>query len=247
MSVEFAGSSNALINCGSDPSIDNIVRKTVTAWIRAITIGENLSGRIVDKDNESAGRLGWFFMTGDVTANITYAHGWSTAPFGFAMWRGDNGTLPLEVWTHVAVTYDSSSVANDPVLYVNGVAIGLTEFRSPSGVEGDDSAQTLTIGNRTGTQNVEFDGQIDEVRVFDRILSLAEIVTLAGGYRGRMGGEVLWLSGRDFIGLSAPDQVVLVAANVLSDLSGNGNHGVPADSPRAYASDAPRIGVAAGY
>jgi len=79
--------------------------------------------------------------------------------------------VPLGVWTHLAVTYDGTSIR----LYVNGV------LRSTTGSAGGGIAAStgaLRIGGNTvfsipGTEY--FAGLIDEVRIYNRALSAAEI------------------------------------------------------------------------
>ena len=63
----------------------------------------------------------------------------------------------------MAVTYDSSSTANDPTIYINGVAQPLTEVDTPIGTLVDNS-DAYIIGNRTA-QDRTFDGLIDDVRM----------------------------------------------------------------------------------
>ena len=59
--------------------------------------------------------------------------------------------------------------------YVNGSAVDDNPNRStPSGSAVDDSSQDLYIGNNAGTERA-FDGIIDEVRLYNRKLELAEI------------------------------------------------------------------------
>ena len=78
--------------------------------------------------------------------------------------------VPLGVWTHLAVTYDGTTLR----LYVNGV------LRSSTAASGGIAASTapLRIGGNTvfsvpGTEY--FAGLIDEVRIYNRALSAAEI------------------------------------------------------------------------
>jgi hypothetical protein len=74
--------------------------------------------------------------------------------------------LALNVWTHIAVTYDGATLR----LYRNGAQIG---SRAQTG--------NIAVGNqplRIGGNNVSgefFNGLIDEVRVYNRALSAAEI------------------------------------------------------------------------
>ena len=81
--------------------------------------------------------------------------------------------LPLEEWTHIALTYD----AGNYVVYVNGqqaaagTYTGLTTLNTVADIAND--------GNTEGREE-GFAGLLDEVRVYDRALSYAEIAGLAG-------------------------------------------------------------------
>jgi hypothetical protein len=87
------------------------------------------------------------------------------------------------------------------------------------------------------------DGQVEDVRAFTRVLTADEAAILAAGYRGPLGGEVLWLPIDGARAIAHFDGAALAAAtNYLNDMSGNGNHGDPAGNPLGYASDCPRLG-----
>jgi PKD repeat protein len=75
-------------------------------------------------------------------------------------------TLPLNTWSHVAATYDGSTQK----LYVNGALVG---SRSQSGSI-DTSTGKLRIGGNS-IWGYFFAGYIDEVRIYNRALSAAEI------------------------------------------------------------------------
>ena len=76
-------------------------------------------------------------------------------------------------WHHLAVTYDGSSTAAGVLMYVDGVL-------EPKLVTHDNLTETiqndlpLQISGREGSNTV-FNGLIEEVAIFDRVLSLTEI------------------------------------------------------------------------
>ncbi|WP_179316573.1 GEVED domain-containing protein [Winogradskyella undariae] len=70
-----------------------------------------------------------------------------------------------DVWTHIAAT----TTAGKTILYVNGIKI---DSLNSGGVPFDDTK--FRIGSRSDNANY-FKGEIDEVRVFDRVLSEQEI------------------------------------------------------------------------
>jgi len=77
------------------------------------------------------------------------------------------GTVSLNTWSHVAVTYDGSN----RTFYINGVMSG--SFAS-SGL--NIIAGPFEIGATAGDEN--FNGSLDELMIFNRSLSYAEILAL---------------------------------------------------------------------
>jgi chitodextrinase len=81
--------------------------------------------------------------------------------------RGTN-TLPVATWTHLAATYDGSALK----LYVNGSQVGSIPV---SGLIGT-SSQPLRIGGNN-IWGEWFQGKLDDLRVYNRALTAAEINT----------------------------------------------------------------------
>jgi hypothetical protein len=75
-------------------------------------------------------------------------------------------------WTHVAVTFDGTIWR----AYVDGAACG-----TYSGAIGTNAGSTFYLGNG---YHGYFSGSIDEVVIFDRALSAAEVAALAQGSSG---------------------------------------------------------------
>jgi hypothetical protein len=83
-------------------------------------------------------------------------------------------TIPNNQWTHIVVTFNASTFAVN--FYLNGAADGGGTFTSGSI---NTYTQPLTIGTRpTGNS---FNGSIDDVRIYNRVLSTTEISQLYQG------------------------------------------------------------------
>lgn len=82
------------------------------------------------------------------------------------------------IWHHIAVTYDSGSVSNDPIMYVDGVSGSVTEMDTPSGALGT-SAIPFEIGNRSSDSARNWDGMLSDFAIWDEILTPNEIRLLA--------------------------------------------------------------------
>jgi hypothetical protein len=146
------------INCNSGDSLDDIATITVEAVINADTYGEGNSGRIAAKSIDNGG--GWNFL-------ITTDGLWYT-PFSIGSWQ------------HVAATYNSGSIDNNPLLYKNGVSQSVNESWTPVGTLESDTAQDLYIATRPDGLR-EFDGGIDEIRISSTIRPAAWLNTTYEG------------------------------------------------------------------
>jgi hypothetical protein len=84
------------------------------------------------------------------------------------------GNIELDVWTHAAAVWDGAAMR----LYKNGVEVGST---AKGGTLSTDPAAKVSIGNQpVETGDRPWDGLIDDVRIYDRVLSVDEIAELAG-------------------------------------------------------------------
>lgn len=84
---------------------------------------------------------------------------------------GSYGTVPVGVWSHVAVTFDGSTVR----FFINGVEVG-NQARSGSLTA---TTNAVYLGSYNGS-GFFLAGALDEVAVHRRALSAAEIQAHAG-------------------------------------------------------------------
>jgi len=148
---------------------------TVSAWINPNSDGESSIGVIVSKETGPAN--GWLIdiINDNGTAcNIRFLHNFSGTD---GTWVTTGRPVTLNTWSHVVITYDSDAVANNPIIYIDNVAIALTETSTPGGTRLTDVGTNLYIGNYSDDART-FDGEIDEVAMFDKALSVAEVASL---------------------------------------------------------------------
>jgi len=154
--LSFDGLDDVVTIAGS-PSLDLSTGMTLEAWVRPTA----LSGWRSVVLKERPGGLAYGL----------YAHDNAPRPAATVFVEDDvsaAGTtaIPLNAWTHVAATYDGADLR----LYVNGTLAGTQAAagRLPP------SADPLRIGGNL-VWGEHFTGRIDEVRVYNRALSPAEI------------------------------------------------------------------------
>jgi hypothetical protein len=116
-------------------------------------------------------------------------------------------TIPLNTWTHVAVTYNSSGAMT---LYINGLLV-------TTGSAGSYSGQAIYIGRHTG--GCYFMGQMDNVRIWNVERTQAEIQASMYCLSSTTG----LLANYTFNEGTANSNNVGITT--LSDLSGNNNNG----------------------
>lgn len=83
-----------------------------------------------------------------------------------------NNSVPLNKWTNILVTYDNSTTGR---IYINGV---LNSSKTNFTLTRGDTSSQLQIGNNDNNANSIFSGKIDDVRIYNRVLSVQEVLQL---------------------------------------------------------------------
>ena len=195
----FDGTGTAqYINAGSDPSITNLSDDafTVEAWIKADGYGISNAGYFFRKDDGGAG-FGLGFTTGSSSglhSRVGCATTDAQSNAGLDEFSADSQ------WHHVAMTFDD---AGDRYIYqyIDGrpVASYSSHIQCIDAVEAD-SNNDLYLGNGGEDSSYEFEGNIDEIRIFDYVRTPAQI---AWSYN--KGGPVGWWKFDECSGTTAYD------------------------------------------
>ena len=92
-------------------------------------------------------------------------------------WTNTGYVAPLGQWTHIAVVYDNAG--GTIKTYANGSLVHT--FTGSLGTIGDALVDDdLRIGGRNANSQY-FQGQIDEMTIYNRALTLSEVQQVAGG------------------------------------------------------------------
>jgi chitodextrinase len=164
--LAFNGSTS-YVDVGNSASLQLTGSMTLEAWINAAANPPD-DGQIIAKSDDSAG---WQFKTSPDTGPQTFGAKVSgTSSTGTQ--RYSSLTRSLNTWYHVASVYNPAAGTLD--IYVNGVLNNGTLIGSIPASQVSQGVN-VNIGRRTG--GFYFNGIIDEVRVYNRALSVAEIQT----------------------------------------------------------------------
>ena len=140
--------------------LDLTTGMTLEAWVRPTTI----SGWRSAIFKERPGGLAYVLYA----SNGTAPQGQVRLTTGGEPRARQSAAIPLNTWTHLALTYDGAALR----LYVNGVVTGTTAASGSITV----SDGPLRIGGNA-VWGEYFSGLIDEVRLYNRALSQTEIQT----------------------------------------------------------------------
>jgi fibronectin type 3 domain-containing protein len=164
---------NTYVSVANSGLLDNLYTAgmTVSAWIKPISAGGAGRGRIIDKDSFG----GWFFCLYTTSTLQFTGDEFATN----AAYRVSAGSIVLNTWQHVAATWDGSTSGANIHLYINGVLADSSTIANGLGAAQTDAGTPFAIGNRPSDLARGFNGTLDDVRVYNRILSAAEIQALA--------------------------------------------------------------------
>ena len=168
---------DSVVNCGKDLRIANIFDGggTVSAWIKAKSDGEGSLGRIFDKWGS------WMLLLSDETGGKVKVQFGMRFSDEIGWWKNTSAIVPIKKWNYIAISYDSGNVANNPIIYVNGIAYtigdGLAENQAPVGTRVSDTNYGLYIGNNNDSI-YNFDGNMTDMHLYNRILSGIEIARI---------------------------------------------------------------------
>lgn len=158
---------SSYVEVADNALLDITAELTVTAWINADTVpsgGGNLKS-ILSKDENyefhlEDGEIYWW---------------WSTSSGQTRTFTTSGANITTGNWYHVAIVYSRSR--GEQRVYVNGVSMAA---QPGSTTNSSESLQTnndpLQIGADQGYADRQFEGRIDEVRVYNTAMTHAEVV-----------------------------------------------------------------------
>ena len=196
VAVEFAGGA-ALdrLDFGYLPlvSADEVTNRVFSAWVYLDAV-TNANDQVII-GTKGSGRGVSFYVDNHAT-NVVLAFD-SDSYTNVGRWTVTN-PFTVGSWNHVLVGYNSGSVTNDPVMYVNGSLQTLTEVFTPTGTFESEEGSALVLGNnKAGVKS--WNGKLKDLRVYDMSKTSRSTATLAAGLYGEGAGGSGYYEGMKFI------------------------------------------------
>jgi len=169
--LDFDGS-NDYVDAGSFDVSGSAL--TLAAWVKAENLANCSSNdcRILSKATGTAEADHYFMLStissgGGSRLRFRLKTGGTTTTL-----IASSGDLPENVWLHVAAVYDGATME----LFLDGNSVGSTG--KTGALSGNPAVPVWIGGNPTEPSGKPWRGRIDDVRVYDRALSAAELSAL---------------------------------------------------------------------
>jgi hypothetical protein len=168
--VQLTGASHQWVNVPLLPVLD-VDRYTLSAWVRYTGVQNDMT---LDRWEvlEKAGAY-WINVRTNGLVRVGGFYGGCANP----NWQNFDSTKALKknTWVHVATTYDGARLR----VFINGKAAGSKAISGRTCVSGQPLAVGAKNAPAKGLLEAFWDGRLDDVRIYDRALTLTEIGQLA--------------------------------------------------------------------
>ncbi len=232
MSIDFSGSSGEDVDLGNPSHLRITGGFTASIWLCLNSSPQNVE--IVTK--QTAGDRGWSLQTDDDGGGNTFGNFIIAKTSSTTMQSGwPSFSFTVGVWYLVTGQYDPG---NSVRIYVNDKLENETTADVPATMY--DPGNSISVAGRPSPDsNSNLDGKLEGLRLFNRVISLAEIATIyvaQGHSDGILNGDV----GNYMLNENAPG-VEVSGANSVIDVSKYLNHGTPGGSGSVYAESVLRM------
>lgn len=174
---------------------------TIAFWIRKQT-ATSTDAAIAKKSSTLATNAGYEIHISANTNQINFI-----AADGVEQFELDGVNLTANTWQHLAIVWDDDSTTNTDI-YLDGVKQIAAQTGTQSSIDSITNTQTLTFGSESGSNDTNFLGQMDEIKIFNYALSPAQV-----SYEYNRGRPIAWFKLDECSGSTA------------YDASGRGNNG----------------------
>jgi len=174
--LNFNGQST-YVETSDKGTLSGLSQLTASCWFKAKAFNTNETGYLISKDEQGDGDNATdsysLCVSGGTGGNVQISgqiySGSGTGPDGKAIWK--TNTLKINQWYHVALSFNGNTIR----LYLDGKQVSTGSWsKKPN----SNKSTPLRIGQCSGSVTRYFDGAIDDVRLYNRSLTVSEVVSL---------------------------------------------------------------------
>jgi len=163
MALEFDGTGIQYVALGTFNPSEVTDKLSVSLWAKWNGLTSFWQGLIGKRDTWVASEMMWQIEANQTTGVVRFQRE------GIADIQGE--VLPIGEWAHVAATFDGTTGK----IYINGQMVGEGAFSF-----GSDPQAAIQFGACQANGGNSFNGSLDDIRIYDIVLSEAEVLELAG-------------------------------------------------------------------
>lgn len=156
--ADFNGTNSSLL-ISNIPTLVGNNSRTYCFWVTVHDLNSNITMLSMDTGSD------WTWVLG----MLTFPYFYSSARGG-GLVNTEQGSVTTDTWYHIASTYKSTTSSHE--LYVNGAFIGSATQTINTGTD------SLGVGNINYDGRNHHDGYVLDIRIYDDVLSAAEISTI---------------------------------------------------------------------
>ncbi|MCX5643404.1 MAG: LamG domain-containing protein, partial [Phycisphaerae bacterium] len=160
----FPGTPGNGVDLGTFNPSEKTDMLSVSLWAKWNGLSTQWQGLIGKRNIWDPAQMMWQIEASQTTGTLSFSSNGSYPASG-------NPILKVGEWTHIAVTFDKTTAR----FYVNGTQTGSGGF-----VFGTNPDCAIEFGCDNSGGGNAFNGALDDVRLYDVVLTPAEILTLAG-------------------------------------------------------------------
>jgi hypothetical protein len=159
------------VNVGNPSQFGFTTAMTLAAWVY-LDAANTSAGSIVSKMGGSGSR-GW--RLGNDNANQAWEMSLAPTASTVLTYRAAAGSATpyVGIWTHVAGVYDGAN--QTMALYINGLPISASVLSGTIPSVMNSPAVNVALGGRADSFSQKWDGKLDEVKIFKKELTPAEV------------------------------------------------------------------------
>jgi hypothetical protein len=176
MAVKFDNSGTKYVKWTAPSGVVGLVSKTIcftyihTADPAAVgTILAIFDGTGTDSDEYNA-----VFIPNGSPKKLRFLAHFSTTD---GVWTTTNNVLTVGAEHKIEITYNGAATTNDPIIYVDGVAVAITETTTPVGTYRSGTTTDLYVG--TPSASINPNGEVEDLRIYSGIKSATQAAVIA--------------------------------------------------------------------
>jgi hypothetical protein len=171
--LSFDGANN-IVDIGN--GLDNLDQRTVSAWVYVNSFQNNRTSILAE---EPTSNCGWWFTLNGIGGNNRLEFHYCPNDGQDGIWDSPDNSLTTGQWYFLAASFDRTNIPNNvPSIYINGVKQTITTVQAITGSTVYPETFNIAIGGNTEDSTERADAIIDDVRIYNRLLSDNEVQEL---------------------------------------------------------------------